>query len=448
MGATIDHLRADLHVTVIRDFVDARGAAHAAGEQAVLRRLDLNWSTFDLEIEWERNGVRETLHFRHGAKDGPRNGRMREYFEVGEHMPEPRTRPAQAAPDTAAESIPVRIARRGPAISLPSTSGRQLPADTSLEERWVACACEPEFHRWVLMEPRHLHVGACLRCGTVTVTKMVGDDGRFHGNAWHAYLTVAVSDEILAWLARWPRVKVTRRDHVRWPMADELVERDVLYYPADVRCETHSELAKLEDALEREQHSLTPGERLRDLVARLGPPPASLPESLSDFAQVWDALQVAPESDLATLLFTAQLRHRASNVGVDLLRRRPDVFEVMVEALRSEDPVWQSAGHALARAWRPVDPRMASVLIELLPTLSLAPLPDVPGRIVSCARYEALFVLIADLHVATPAMFAALKQLKLRLLRHDLSLVRSLQIVEQGLKESGGDGCGAWSRKT
>jgi hypothetical protein len=75
----------------------------------------------------------------------------------------------------------------------------------------------------------------------------------------------------------------------------------------------------------------------------------------------------------------AQLLSQASHIAVDLLWQRPDAFEVMVRALRSNDSLWQSAGHAMAR-FPSGDERLAGVIIEILNRLSLEPLPDSRAR--------------------------------------------------------------------
>jgi hypothetical protein len=106
----------------------------------------------------------------------------------------------------------------------------------------------------------------------------------------------------------------------------------------------------------------------------------------------------------------------------------------MVRALRSNEELWQSVGFAMASASRSRDQRLVDVLIEILSGLSFAPLPDVPGRIVSCERFEALLVLIADLKLATPEMLETLGRLQRRLIRHDTWLVKYIDIVVRELK--------------
>ncbi len=94
MACTIDHLRVDHRVTVLQDFTDLAGITLRAGETGVLRGLGLDTARMELWIELERGDARETLRFALRAADGPRNGRMRDYFELGEDVAPPRALPA------------------------------------------------------------------------------------------------------------------------------------------------------------------------------------------------------------------------------------------------------------------------------------------------------------------------------------------------------------------
>lgn len=84
MGCTIDHLTANRRVTVIRNFTDATGSTHRAGESAVIRKIELDWPSQQIHLDWEREGVEESLVFDLKATTGPGNGRMRQYFEVAD----------------------------------------------------------------------------------------------------------------------------------------------------------------------------------------------------------------------------------------------------------------------------------------------------------------------------------------------------------------------------
>ncbi len=94
MACTIDHLRVDHRVTVLREFTDLAGVTIRAGETAVLRGLGLDCARMEIWIELERNGTRDRLRFALHATDGPRNGRMRDYFEIGEDLTPPHVLPA------------------------------------------------------------------------------------------------------------------------------------------------------------------------------------------------------------------------------------------------------------------------------------------------------------------------------------------------------------------
>ena len=175
MACTIDHLRVEHRVTVLRDFTDLAGVTVRAGEAGILRGLGADYARMEIWIELERNGARDQLRFALRAPDGPRIGRMKEFFEMGESIepppiPAPKTKPPPPP-------LPER-----PESSLQSFVGKQAPDNTSLGELRVACDCDPAFHRELLPARGELSVHACLRCGTVTCSRSIGDDGRFTGN--------------------------------------------------------------------------------------------------------------------------------------------------------------------------------------------------------------------------------------------------------------------------
>jgi hypothetical protein len=91
---TIDHLSVDHRVTVLRDFTDAAGLTLRAGESGVLRGLSCDQRRLEIHLEIERPSGKVDLVFPLTAKTGPRNGHMREYFEVGEDVSIPRVIPA------------------------------------------------------------------------------------------------------------------------------------------------------------------------------------------------------------------------------------------------------------------------------------------------------------------------------------------------------------------
>jgi len=98
MGTVIDHLMSRHRITVIQAFIDARGVAHQAGESGVIQQMGLEWQGQEIWIEWDREGAIEKMTFRLDAREGPRSGAMREFFELGEYVPLPRAVPKPPKP--------------------------------------------------------------------------------------------------------------------------------------------------------------------------------------------------------------------------------------------------------------------------------------------------------------------------------------------------------------
>ncbi len=427
MACTIDHLAPGVTVRVLRDFTDLRGVAVPAGDRGAIQQLGLDWTTREIFIEWERAGRRETLRFP-GRKtdDSPSNGNMRAFFEIEPEVVVPQPVPA-----------PPVVVERKPARSdapLAGYRGRQPPDGTNLLELRVACDCDPRLHRPVMTITHEVNVHACLRCGTVTCARCIGDEGRYTGDSWHAYLTVAIPGEALAWIAQWPRATTSPRSPSRWFGVGALVRENHHYLPADARCETVEDLAALEAKFAAEHASLTNGQRLRQTGFPAKAAPSSLPKFLENYAVVWRALQLRPDSPEHDLIAYARLDNPGSDVAADLLRQRPDHAAFMVECLRSTESARRSAGHALALLHPPGDANLAAVVLEILESLPMTPSTDLPGRIACWGRFEALLILIAELKLGTPAMLAALPALQRRLVRHDAEVAKSIAIVLRELQ--------------
>jgi hypothetical protein len=89
MAMTIDHLSVDHVIHVIRDFMDARGVAHVVGDEGLITSLDYDFRTGEISITWKRGDKTETMSFAEADRSGPGNGRMKQYFEVGEYVSPP-----------------------------------------------------------------------------------------------------------------------------------------------------------------------------------------------------------------------------------------------------------------------------------------------------------------------------------------------------------------------
>lgn len=106
MATTIDHLRADHHIRVLRDFTDADGVTLRAGDDGVLRALSFDQIRLEIRLEIERTGGNVSLRFPLKASTGPRNGHMREYFEIGDFVPPPGWEPPRREPKKRTMIVP------------------------------------------------------------------------------------------------------------------------------------------------------------------------------------------------------------------------------------------------------------------------------------------------------------------------------------------------------
>lgn len=105
---TIDHMRVDHRITVIRAFTDAAGIGMHANETGIIRDMEWDQLRDEISIDIQRDaGVADAggadagrirLTFSLKAHSGPRNGHMREFFEIGEYSPIPRAQPIRPDP--------------------------------------------------------------------------------------------------------------------------------------------------------------------------------------------------------------------------------------------------------------------------------------------------------------------------------------------------------------
>lgn len=89
MATTIDHLRVDHQVTILRDFTDEAGITLRAGERGILRGQSFDQIRLEIHLEIERPEGKVALRFPLKAAVGPRIGHMKEFFELGDYSPVP-----------------------------------------------------------------------------------------------------------------------------------------------------------------------------------------------------------------------------------------------------------------------------------------------------------------------------------------------------------------------
>jgi len=98
MAMTIDNLRIDHRVIILRAFTDAAGVILQAGERGVLRKLSFDQIRLEIGMEIERPNGKVVLRFPQRMPDGPRIGHMKEFFEIGDYVPLPGSEPVRHDP--------------------------------------------------------------------------------------------------------------------------------------------------------------------------------------------------------------------------------------------------------------------------------------------------------------------------------------------------------------
>jgi len=91
MATTIDNLRIDHRVTILRDFTDSTGITLHAGESGILRQLSCDDIRLEIHIGIELENRKVALRFLVRTPTGPRIGHMKAFFELGDYVPVPGT---------------------------------------------------------------------------------------------------------------------------------------------------------------------------------------------------------------------------------------------------------------------------------------------------------------------------------------------------------------------
>ena len=106
----------------------------------------------------------------------------------------------------------------------------------------------------------------------------------------------------------------------------------------------------------------------------------------------------------------------------------------MMEWLNARDDDTFSAGIAMLRDSRPLfsgpdDMRLIRPVLDIMHGLPLGKLKDVPGRVESCLKFEALLAAIADLGANGQEMLDGLADLRKKLATKDAYTADAIRIV-------------------
>ena len=107
----------------------------------------------------------------------------------------------------------------------------------------------------------------------------------------------------------------------------------------------------------------------------------------------------------------------------ELILERRDRLPIVLDALRSPDSEWQSAGHVLALALQPTPPEVITTAPRTAGGYSHVAQCDVPGASRPTGVSESLVLLLAELRTRDPEVIAVLQRLLRKVVRHDANLV-------------------------
>ncbi len=178
--------------------------------------------------------------------------------------------------------------------------------------RPVTCDCPDAFLATVLDTlPGNIRMMACMRCGKSELADAIVTEDRPHDVQHHGFEIVELAPDARAWAAAWPRF--VEQDNRR------------IYLAAKDRFECEADLASAIALASERQY----GADLRETLLSLGTPPdhppASFPEDLSGFREMWHGLQLNDDTPIEELLDAATRWNGPHRLAADILARRPDL---------------------------------------------------------------------------------------------------------------------------
>ena len=205
-----------------------------------------------------------------------------------------------------------------------------------LSPKPVSCACPAEFTLAVLDTlPGGVQMAACTRCGRSDLADPVATEDRPHDVQFHGFRFFELSPEARDWASAWPRYAVVGERRI--------------YLSAAIRFETVAGRDAAIAEAAAQQASATFRETLLALGIPSTPPPASLPESLAGFVQIWDGLKLNGETPVEELLDDATRFNGPSRLAADVLARRTDLPELAVRLLHAPDETRRGYGRYLVQ---------------------------------------------------------------------------------------------------
>lgn len=256
----------------------------------------------------------------------------------------------------------------------------------------VNCSCDPGFHRSILYYPGPEAPFACMHCGAVTFSQVIGDDGRGGGEAWTSILVMDMPPDVVEWFGLLPR-----RTGM-WEMEPEC------YLGASERFKTVAALLETEQKRDLETKGWSSGRKIRAAGVPVQPPPKDIGAANPYYIYAWEALQMDQTTPVETLLNMAKRSDFLLGLLEDLFFSQPDINALISNWLHTfeDDLYWYTrtsgdpyfvAIELLRRQKEPAPEHIAEVL-EYLQTVSLEKNPYYSDELKAAYRIKAALKLI------------------------------------------------------
>jgi hypothetical protein len=205
-----------------------------------------------------------------------------------------------------------------------------------LMEKLVVCNCPAEFVLSILGPlPGNTEMAACMKCGRSDLGDAMVSEDHPHDVQFLGYRRYDLSVEARAWASAWPRYSV--------------VDDTRIYLPAMVRFQTVAELHAAVAAAAAQQTGTALREKLLALGIPSSGPPASLPEQLAGFVEIWNGLQLNDQTPVDQLLDAATRFNGPNRLAADVLARRTDLQQLAVLLLWDPDEQRRYSGRYLVK---------------------------------------------------------------------------------------------------
>jgi hypothetical protein len=293
----------------------------------------------------------------------------------------------------------------------------------------VNCSCDPAFHLPVLFYFASEGVFACMHCGTVSCSQVIGDDGRGGGESWMATIAVEVPAPALKWLGQWPRF-----------FSSQGYLTDALFLPAAQKFSTPEKLKNELAALAEKTSDWPFPQKLKSAGFPTDSAPEGLPGFATGFIGVAEVLQLPPNAGIDTLCDYAMRSPFMLALLQDTLLNRPDIDDLLCEWItyQSSGMYWytRNVGEPyflafdLIRIKKEASPKVIETLLMDIAQMPVQKNPYWQEELMYSFKLDAALRVIREIPVNISDAIAAVQTLKQRIGDKE---VASLKAINQTL---------------